>query len=74
MNKNYQYNFSEKIETVESMYDKKARIKKAKKTLAVLLDYYLEKTSDLRLLDIGSSTGIMTNEYSKFFGDWLELI
>jgi len=68
MNTNYQYNFSEKIESVESMYDKKARIKKAEKTLAVLLDY-LEKTSDLRLLDIGSSTGIMTNEYSKIFSD-----
>jgi 2-polyprenyl-3-methyl-5-hydroxy-6-metoxy-1,4-benzoquinol methylase len=68
MNRQYQHNFSDKIESVESMYDAEARIKKAKKTLAVLFDY-LEKTSDLRLLDIGSSTGIMTNEYSKYFGD-----
>ena len=66
MNDGYQYNYSESIESVESMYHREVRIKKAKKTIAVITDYY-GNISNLSLLDIGSSTGIMTNEYSKFF-------
>ena len=49
-----------------SMYDQDERIKKANKTIAVLKDY-LKEISTLTLLDIGSSTGIMTNEYAKHF-------
>ena len=48
------------------MFDKQIRIKKAQKTLLVLNDY-LKNTSELTLLDIGSSSGIMTLEYAKQF-------
>jgi len=63
MNKNFQLNYSK---FKPSMYNEDARVKKANKTLAVLKDYFKE-TSALTLLDIGSSTGIMTNEYAKHF-------
>ena len=43
-----------------------SRVKKAQKTLSVLNDY-LKETLDLILLDIGSSSGIMTMEYAKQF-------
>ena len=39
---------------------------KANKTILILKDY-LKSTSKLTLVDIGSSTGIMTNEYAKCF-------
>jgi 2-polyprenyl-3-methyl-5-hydroxy-6-metoxy-1,4-benzoquinol methylase len=48
------------------MYDQDERLKKANKTIAVLKDY-LKEISTLTVLDIGSSTGIMTNEYAKHF-------
>ena len=48
------------------MYNEEVRIKKSHKTIAVLSDYFKE-VSTLTLLDIGSSTGIMTNEYAKHF-------
>ena len=63
MSKNFQLNYSK---SKPSMYIKDERIKKANKTIAVLKDY-LGTVSNLNLLDIGSSTGIMTNEYSKHF-------
>jgi 2-polyprenyl-3-methyl-5-hydroxy-6-metoxy-1,4-benzoquinol methylase len=63
MSKNYQYNYSD---LKSSVFDSNDRINKAKKTIAVLVDY-LSQTSDLTLLDIGSSTGIMTNEYATYF-------
>jgi 2-polyprenyl-3-methyl-5-hydroxy-6-metoxy-1,4-benzoquinol methylase len=63
MNRNYQYDLSGKH---VSMFDKQIRIKKAQKTLYVLNDY-LKNTSGLTLLDIGSSSGIMTLEYAKQF-------
>lgn len=63
MNSKYQHNFSEKQ---ISMYDSNLRINKANKTIAVIKDY-LKDVSNLDLLDIGSSTGIMTNEYAKHF-------
>ena len=63
MDREYQYSYSE---LKPSMYEFDERIKKANKTVLVLKDY-LKKTSNLTLLDIGSSTGIMTNEYSKHF-------
>ncbi len=61
--KEFQYNFSDNN---HSMYDKDLRLNKAKKTLAVLNDY-LGDLSNLKLLDIGCSSGIMTYEYSKYF-------
>ncbi len=60
---NYQHNLSDKH---QSMFDIEGRIIKAKKTIAVLKDY-LNNTDTLTLLDIGCSSGIMTNEYAKFF-------
>ena len=63
MDKNFQLNYSKLI---LSMYNQDERLKKANKTIAVLKDY-LKEISTLTLLDIGSSTGIMTNEYAKHF-------
>ena len=63
MKDNFQLNYSK---LKPSMYNEKVRIKKAEKTIAVLKDYFKE-VSSLTLLDIGSSTGIMTNEYAKNF-------
>ena len=63
MDKNFQLNYSK---SKPSMYNEDVRIKKSHKTIAVLSDYFKE-TSTLTLLDIGSSTGIMTNEYAKHF-------
>jgi 2-polyprenyl-3-methyl-5-hydroxy-6-metoxy-1,4-benzoquinol methylase len=63
MDKKYQLNYSN---LKPSMYTEDERIKKANKTIAVLRDY-LNEVSKLNLLDIGSSTGIMTNEYAKHF-------
>ena len=63
MSKNYQYNYSD---LKSSVFDSNDRINKAKKTISVLVDY-LSHTSDLILLDIDSSTGIMTNEYATYF-------
>ena len=59
----YQHNFSD---SEESMFDESVRVQKANKTLAVLKDF-LQDFHNLKLLNIGSSTGIMTNEYSKYF-------
>ena len=63
MDKNFQLNYSK---SKPSMYNEEVRIKKSHKTIAVLSDYFKE-VSTLTLLDIGSSTGIMTNEYAKHF-------
>ena len=65
MDKKYQLNFS-KLQP--SMYLEDGRIKKANKTISVLQDYFND-ISSFNLLDIGSSTGIMTNEYAKYFKD-----
>ena len=64
--KDYQYNYSEINNATSSMFESKGRIPKAGKTISIL-KAHLKKTSNLKLLDIGSSTGIMTNEYSKHF-------
>ena len=63
MNRKYQLGYSD---SKPSMYKEDERIKKANKTVAILKDY-LNEISTLDLLDIGSSTGIMTNEYAKYF-------
>ena len=65
MDKKYQLNYSE---LKPSVYTENERIKKANKTISVLKDYFNE-ISSLSLLDIGSSTGIMTNEYAKHCQD-----
>ena len=63
VDKKYQLNYSN---LKPSMYTEVERTKKANKTISVLKDYFND-TSSLSLLDIGSSTGIMTNEYAKHF-------
>lgn len=63
MKRNYQENYSN---ISNEMYEVNSRKIKANKTIKVLQDY-LNSTVNLDLLDIGSSTGIMTNEYSKHF-------
>ena len=65
MDKKYQLNYSD---LKPSMYTEHERIKKANKTISVLKDY-LNDISSISLLDIGSSTGIMTNEYAKHCKD-----
>ncbi len=61
--KNDQHNFSS---SYSQMFDFEVRVKKSKKAINVITDH-LHETKDLNLLDIGCSTGIMTNEYSKYF-------
>ena len=63
MERKYQLNYSR---LKPSMYYEEERVKKARKTILVLRDY-LKSTEKLTLIDIGSSTGIMTKEYSKYF-------
>ena len=58
-----QDNFSS---SYSQMYDKKVRINKANKGIAVIKEF-LKDTKNLNLLDLGCSTGIMTNEYAKNF-------
>lgn len=65
MDKKYQLDFSN---LKPSMYTEDERTKKANKTISVLEDYFND-ISSYNLLDIGSSTGIMTNEYAKHFKD-----
>ena len=61
--KNDQLNFSS---SYSQMFDLDIRVKKSKKAINVIKDH-LHELKDLNLLDIGCSTGIMTNEYSKYF-------
>ena len=68
MNKNraYQRNFSEILP--EAMFDSQRREKKAKTMVAVLNDYFRTDLKSFSVLDIGSSTGIIANYLSKYFG------
>ena len=65
-NQKYQYGYSEMHPS--EMYDVTMREQKAKKMLSVLDEHYSEKLETLSLLDIGCSTGIISNELSKRFG------
>ena len=58
-----QNNFSK---SYNQMYLEETRVLKANKALAVIHDF-LGPTSEMYLLDIGCSTGIMTNQYAKKF-------
>lgn len=60
----YQYDFSEHHPV---LYDLKGREQKAKKIIAVLNDHFGGSTGGMTLLDIGSSTGIMTHLLSHSF-------
>jgi len=65
-NYQYQYNLSDSYKT---LYNHSERIQKAEKIIAILKDYFNDVLKDLRLIDIGSSTGIITNHLSKHFCD-----
>ena len=54
-----------------TMFDEEGRLQKARKTVAVILDAMAAAGRDpahARLLDIGCSTGILTQHYAEFFG------
>ena len=65
-NRGYQYNFSEMLH--RQMYDLRGRERKAKTIIAVLSDFLNSDLKSLSVLDIGSSTGIIANYLSKYFG------
>lgn len=50
------------------LFDPTGRIEKASKVVAVLSDYFGERTSDAVIVDVGCSTGIMTRHFARFFG------
>lgn len=62
----YQYGFSEMLR--RAMYDREARERKAQTMVAVLSDFLQSDFQSLSILDIGSSTGIIANYLSKYFG------
>ena len=64
-NNNYQYRFSEVH--ANTMYNVKMREQKAKKIISILDDYYFGNLGKLSALDIGCSTGIISNMLSKRF-------
>lgn len=64
--RDYQLNFSKILP--EAMYDRKAREKKAKTIVAVLRDYFDCDLKSFSVLDVGCSTGFITNYLSNFCG------
>ena len=68
MNKNgaYQRNFSEILP--ETMFDLEGRERKAQTMVAVLSDFLGSNLQSFSVLDVGSSTGIIANYLSKYFG------
>ena len=62
----YRPHFSSKFSEV--VYDRQGREKKAKTIVAVLGDFLQNDLQSLWLLDIGSSTGIIADYLSNFFG------
>lgn len=62
----YQYNYSQ-IDPI--LYNIEGREQKAKKIIAVLSDYFGTDLKHMKLLDIGSSTGIMTRFLSESFDE-----
>ena len=66
MERGYQYNLS-RIHNC-SLYSREGRERKAKTMIAVLREFFQENLSAFSLLDIGSSTGIVANYLSEYFG------
>lgn len=61
-----QYGFSEMHAT--AAFDAQARARKARKVIAILQDC-LGTLDTLKLLDIGCSAGLMTEQYASYFSD-----
>jgi SAM-dependent methyltransferase len=64
----YQLNYSESYNS--SMYRARRRQQKGKKAIAIIDDYLKKKNkqiSELSLVDIGCSTGYLTNIYGSYF-------
>lgn len=55
------------------LFDPTGRVEKADKIIAVLQDYFGGRSDRLTLLDIGSSTGIMTRRFAAAFGSVIGL-
>lgn len=66
--KNYKYQKKFSVQHTE-LYDTEEREQKANKIIAVLSDGVKKPLNSLSLLDIGSSTGIMTQLLSKHFNN-----
>lgn len=64
MKRGYQYNFSNKP---AGNYDVLGRQRKAKTMVAVLGDYFSGSLAEIRVLDVGSSTGIIDNYLADHF-------
>lgn len=63
MERGYQYGFSK---TVAGNYDKASRERKAKTMVAILEDHLNTPLSELSVINIGGSSGIIDNYLSKF--------
>jgi SAM-dependent methyltransferase len=50
------------------LFDPSGRLEKAAKVVAVLSDYFGDQTSQVTVVDIGCSTGIMTRRFAEKFG------
>ncbi|QFU74692.1 class I SAM-dependent methyltransferase [Halioglobus maricola] len=67
MERDYQYNYSE---IRPSVFDTEGRNRKANTIVRVCQDFLgTESLSDLTLLDVGSSSGIIDNYLADFFGE-----
>jgi 2-polyprenyl-3-methyl-5-hydroxy-6-metoxy-1,4-benzoquinol methylase len=61
----YQHNFSKLLGG--AMYDEAARHNNARKILAIVSDYARGRHGEYTVLDLGCSTGIMTNYLASHF-------
>ena len=50
------------------LFDPAGRLEKAAKVVAVLSDYFGNRTAEVTVVDIGCSTGIMTRHFAAAFG------
>lgn len=64
--RDYQYGFS--TAHPGAMYNSHSRERKAKTMVTVLQDYFSVDLKSLTLLDVGTSTGIIVNYLSRYFG------
>ena len=55
------------------LYDKSGRTQKARKIVAVMSDFWKADVSQLRVLDVGGSAGVMTEIFAHSFREVVEL-